>query len=392
MKTIAVLCDVAAEFGGAERYWATVLPQLAQRCAVRLFARRVESPNALGIPAHQIEWADESQLSSTAAPERVARALRGVDAVVTANVLDAAVLEAVRASGARWIARVHDHRPFCPNGNKVFPQFSAPCTKAIGGACYANTLLRGCVRGPHRSSFDLIRRRIQVRDAVAHADAVLVSSGYMRDVCVQNGVRADRVHITPPPLGEAFFAPAGQQHDSTVLYAGRIEEEKGLLSLVRAVATIDERSRPAVTVAGRGSDSYERAVRETADRAHVRMEWLGYLDQPHLVRAMDAARVFALPSLWPEPFGLGATQALARSRPVVAYDVGGVGDWIADPRFAVPRGDERALGSVIDILCNDAHAWQRASAQSREIAERYRLSGHIDRLLSLLDIKVGSHE
>ena len=392
MKTIAVLCDVAAEFGGAERYWATVLPHLAQRSVVRLFARRVEGTYALGLPAQQIDWAEENQPTSSTTRERIADAIRGADTVITANVLDAEVLESVRDSRARWIARVHDHRPFCPNGNKVYPQFSAPCTNAIGGMCYANTLLRGCVRGPHRSSFELIRQRLRVRDAVAHADAVLVSSGYMRDVCIQNGLSEDRIHITPPPLGEAFFAPAVEPRSAAVLYAGRIEEEKGLLSLVRAVATIAEAARPSIAVAGRGSESYEHAVREAARHAHVHVQWLGFLDQPHLVQAIDEARVFALPSLWPEPFGLGATQALARSRPVVAYNVGGVGDWIADPHFSVPRGDERALGSVIEILCNDAHAWQRASAQSREIAERYRLSGHIDRLLSHLDIKVGSQE
>src|ERR1700738_2241719 len=142
MRTITVLCDRVSDTGGAERYWETLLPALAARAVrVRVLAREVADGARFGAGASAIRWADEDGAPSPGAAREVAEHLRREpsDVVVTASVFDTAVLDAVRAYAPRWFVRVHDHRAFCPTGDRVYPQFEAVCSAAMGVACRGAT-------------------------------------------------------------------------------------------------------------------------------------------------------------------------------------------------------------------------------------------------------------
>ena len=387
MPAITVLCDRVGDVGGAERYWETVLPGLASRgVRVRLLAREVGDATRFGVPALALGWADEDGAPSHDAARAVADDLRRhpPDAVVTASVFDGAVLDAVRAGAPRWLARIHDHRPFCPTGDRVYPQFESACSAPMGGACRAATLLRGCVHGPRAASFARIAAREGLRDRLARADRVLVSSAHMRATCASNGIAGARVAITPPPLPDAAFArePAPRPARPTLLFASRLTPRKGLRSLLGALARLAPAERPRLVVAGEGARE-EREGRARAARLGLEVEWRGKLDAAALRAAIDAACAVAVPSLWPEPFGLVGIEAQARGRPAVAYDVGGIGDWIGGAGIAVRRGDERALADAIRTVLG-AHRWPSFAAAARTRAEAYRLDRHVENLLQLM--------
>ncbi|HEY6236729.1 MAG TPA: glycosyltransferase family 4 protein [Candidatus Elarobacter sp.] len=386
MRTITVLCDRVADVGGAERYWDTVLPALAsQGVRVRLLAREIAHGPAPGVAARELRWADDDELPSPAAARAVADELRRErpDVVVTASVFDTAVLDAVRAAGPRWIARVHDHRAFCPTGDRVFPQFDAVCSAPMGGACRRATIVRGCVHGPRPSSFRRIAEREGLRDRLALADCVLVSSEHMRATCIANGIDAARIAITPPPLPDAAYAahPARRPDARTLLFASRLTPRKGLRSLLGALAHLSPSERPHLVVAGEGA-AEEHNARAQAQRDGVGVTWRGRLTAAELRAAIDDADAVAVPSLWPEPFGLVGIEAQARGRPAVAYRVGGIGDWIGGAGIAVRRGDERALAAAIGMVL-DEPAWSELAATARSHAERYRLGAHVETLFDI---------
>ncbi|MBV8300218.1 MAG: glycosyltransferase family 4 protein [Candidatus Eremiobacteraeota bacterium] len=385
MPAITVLCDRVGDVGGAERYWETVLPVLASHGSVSLLARDLSGAAPPGVATRAIGWGGEDDAPSADAARSVADELtrHPADVVVTASVFDTAVLDAVRERAPRWLVRVHDHRSFCPTGDRVFPQFEAVCSAPMGASCRGATVVRGCVHGPRPSSFRRIAEREALRDRIARADGVLISSEHMRATCVANGITPDRISITPPPLpDEAFADPvAPRPLERTLLFASRLTARKGLRSLLRALAQIHLAERPRLVVAGAGEDE-ERAARAQAARDGVEVEWRGHLSAAQLRAAIDAADAIAVPSLWPEPFGLVGIEAQARGRPAVAYDVGGIGDWIAGAGIAVRRGDESALAAAIRTVL-DERAWKNLSATARARAETYRLGGHVERLLDL---------
>jgi glycosyltransferase involved in cell wall biosynthesis len=389
MSAVTVLCDRVADVGGAERYWETVLPALGARGVhVRLLAREVAAGSHFGADAREIRWADEDGAPSADAARTVADELRRnpADIVVTASVFDTAVLDAVRAQAGRWFVRIHDHRAFCPTGDRVYPQFEGPCSAAMGAACRGAVLVRGCVQGPRPSSFRRIAAREAVRDRIARADGLLVSSAHMRATCEANGVDASRVAITPPPLPDAAFARATAPRPSarTLLFASRLTPRKGLRSLLGALAKLDADERPRLVVAGEG-EAEEREARTQAARDGIAVEWRGKLSASELRTAIDDSDAVAVPSLWPEPFGLVGIEAQARGRPAVAYGVGGIADWIDGAGIAVRRGDETALAGAIRTILDEA-TWSGFSTAARARAEDHRLGVHVERLCRIFQL------
>jgi glycosyltransferase involved in cell wall biosynthesis len=384
---VTILCDRVDDTGGAERYWSTVVPALAERgVRVRLAGRIVASDHGFGAPATEIPWGADDERPSPEAAERVRALLaeHAPRAVITAGVFDRHVLAAVRATAPRWIVRIHDHRAFCPHGDRVYPQFSGICTQPMGAGCVVNALVHGCMNGAHAATLTRLNERLALRNEIARADAVLVSTAHMRDTVARNGVAPERIHITPPPLPDDAFSahPAPPPRHATILFAGRLEPAKGLCSLLRALARIERRRRPFLIVAGRGL-AEERRARLLAGTLGVFVYWAGWLTPRALRAAMDGATAICVPSLWPEPFGLVGSEAQARGRPAVAYDTGGMTDWLGDAGIAVSRGDEAALAdAIVNIV--DPLQWPLRSLRAHRRAERYRLADHIERLMPIV--------
>jgi glycosyltransferase involved in cell wall biosynthesis len=97
------------------------------------------------------------------------------------------------------------------------------------------------------------------------------------------------------------------------------------------------------------------------------------------------AWVQCVPSLWDEPFGLVAIEALARGTPVVASAVGALPEFVADERsgYLVPPGDPDALAAALRrVLSDPAAADSLGDAARRTTLKRLDGDACVDRLLT----------
>ncbi len=271
MRTITVLCDRVGDVGGAERYWETVLPALAsQRCS-RALARagdRAQTRRRASTRAHSA-----GRTTTVRRPRPPARAVADElrrerpDVVVTASVFDTAVLDAVRAARRRAGSRASTTTARSAPPATACSRSSRPsCSAPMGGACRGATIVRGCVHGPRPSSFRRIAEREALRDRLALADGVLVSSEHMRATCVANGIDAARIAITPPPLPDAAYAARAGAAAARAHAAVRIAPDAAqgaALAAGRARAARAARS-------GRSSSSPAKATPKSATPARKR--------------------------------------------------------------------------------------------------------------------------
>lgn len=378
---------IAAEWvgrgSGLERYLDVMLPALVARgFELHLIARKIDHLPA-GAAGEELEWADEHDDPS--GPARAATAARIAslrpDIAVAHNVMDAGVVEALRAA-PRFAYHVHDHRPFCPNGDRVFPRSGSNCIAPLGVSCAVHALTDGCAYGVNVRTAGLIRRRQRLRDAVAAADGVVVASRYVADRARAGGIPSERIVTIPLPLPDDAYAAAQPAASSParVVFAGRMVPQKGLRSLVRALARIDAQTRPVLHAFGDGPELAR--ARTDAAKLGVVLEARGHVDAATLRAGIDAAALVAFPSLWAEPFGYVGIEAFARARTVVAYEAGGVAEWLVDGANGrmVPRDDEHALAGAIAALLRDESARERLATQARRDAERFRLPAVVDAL------------
>jgi glycosyltransferase involved in cell wall biosynthesis len=243
--------------------------------------------------------------------------------------------------------------------------------------------VRGCAAGASLKTFHLVRDRIALRDAALRADHFVTASHFMAGLCALNGVAPERLSVVVPPYGSELVATAATRPArDRVLFAGRLVRDKGLRSLIEALAKVPIDRRPDLAVAGEATRD-SQPLPALAARLGVRMTMLGQLDSQELNAAIDASSLVAVPSLWPEPFGLMGIEAQARGRPVVAYDVGGISEWMGEAGILVPRGDESALARAIATVLEPVRWGSYSSAALRQAAG-YSTDAHVDSLLGVV--------
>jgi phosphatidylinositol alpha-1,6-mannosyltransferase len=137
-----------------------------------------------------------------------------------------------------------------------------------------------------------------------------------------------------------------------VLFVGRLERQKDVPTLLRAMAIVAERLPDALLlVVGDGSERarLERLAERLGLGAHV--AFVGRVDHDELPAYYGACDVFAITSLY-EGTCMVLVEAAAAGRPVVASDFAGAEDAILDGEsgFIVPIGDELAVAERILYL------------------------------------------
>jgi D-inositol-3-phosphate glycosyltransferase len=207
---------------------------------------------------------------------------------------------------------------------------------------------------------------------------------------VYNGVLHNHFGVAPATRsGEALRASLGIPSEAVVfLFVGAIVPEKGLKYLVRAFSRLAERNPQVVLLVvgsaslwdmhgmGAGRD-YETELMTLllplthAGRAHL-LNRVSSSDMPGVYAASD---VTVMPSVWPEPFGLVALEALAAGRPVIASNVGGLPELIGPHNGClVPPADDGALEASLEAFI-DPTLRARTGRSARESAARFSWSG-----------------
>lgn len=155
-------------------------------------------------------------------------------------------------------------------------------------------------------------------------------------------------------------------------FAARVEEGKGPLVLVQALAKVNqERSIAVVRFSGTGSQLLEvkARVRELAQREAC--EFVGHYSEPLGRTAfMNSLDVFVLPSL-AEGTPNSIIEAMAHGLPVIASEVGGIPDVLDNlSGIVVPPGDAAALADAMSALALDPKRRIEMGAAARERYEK----------------------
>src|SRR5205085_1729680 len=98
------------------------------------------------------------------------------------------------------------------------------------------------------------------------------------------------------------------------------------------------------------------------------------------------ASLFVVSSVWPEPFGLVGPEAMRYGLPVVAFDAGGIREWLLDGEngFLVPWMDtERFAARVQELLLNKPLARELGQRGRDRVHREYAAPVQVARLESL---------
>lgn len=200
-------------------------------------------------------------------------------------------------------------------------------------------------------------------------------------VTVFNGIDIASIQLAHPR--EQAKEMLGIQRGAVVIGCiARLERAKGHRFLFDALASLRQLRGecPYLVLVGMGSE-YD-GLREYGDQLGLtdRIIYLGMRrDIPSVLASFD---IFVLPSLW-EGLPLALLEAMASGVPVIASDVGGIGDVLDGGRFGVlvPPGDMIALRDSINGMLNQPERRESVGLLGRmRSEERYGASAMVRQL------------
>ncbi len=303
-------------------------------------------------------------------------------------------LRGVTVPGLRW-AFHHDYR-ITPGIWKALEEESPDCVVISGWSTFtAQEALFWCRvrRVPYVlyvESHDAGPRagwRRAVKNAVVprflgSAASILVTGSVTREAMIARGFSPERIRVFADTIDvEAWAERAGRlagrrdtlrdslgagEDDVLVLSVARLAPEKGLDTLIRAVASTGD-PKLLLVVVGEGAE--RQRLDELANELGVRLVLCGDQGWQNVLKAYVAADIFALLSER-EPWGVVVNEAAACGLPLVLSDrVGAATDLVRDGENGalVPAGDVPAAAAALKRLADDPAARRRAGERSREL-------------------------
>ena len=230
------------------------------------------------------------------------------------------------------------------------------------------------------------------RTAAEAADAVIaVSSGMREDVLttypaldpnrvhvVGNGIDTDVWYPAEPEEGESVLAALGVDPAKPIVaFVGRITRQKGVAHLVAAAHRFADGVQLVLCAGAPDTPEIAAEITEAVQKlsgARSGVFWVREMLPIAKVREiLSAATVFVCPSVY-EPLGIVNLEAMACATAVVASDVGGIPEVVADGRTGLlvhydaedPSGFEMRLADTVNTLVADPERAERFGRAGRQ--------------------------
>jgi len=307
------------------------------------------------------------------------------EAVYLHNSPDVEAVAALAQAAVPVVRMVHDHQLFCLRGCK-YPAWSRrPCLRALSPYCVfpcGGAVARDRAGGwPLRWVSYLARKKELELHRRFHR--LLVASRYMREELLRNGIAPERIeiHAPVPPPAETDAPEPTFGARNLIVYAGQLVRGKGVDVLLEALALMREPFECVILGDGHHRPACEALSRRLGLAGCVHFP--GYVPQAELSRYYQEATVAVVSSVWPEPFGATGLEALRHGLPVIAFDVGGIGDWLRDGEngFLVPWMDRVEFAACLELLLTDKPMARRLGARGRALAaERFNFDRYVSGL------------
>jgi phosphatidylinositol alpha 1,6-mannosyltransferase len=200
---------------------------------------------------------------------------------------------------------------------------------------------------------------------------------------VSCGIDADRYRALPHVPGEV----------PTVLFVGRLDQEKRVDELIRAFAALPASVPGRLEIVGDGARREEWKSLAAGLEVGERVTFRGFVSEEELLAAYAGADVFCMPGV-AELQSLVTLESMAAGLPVVAADAMALPHLVRPGRngWLYTPGDVAELSTRLAALLTDAGLRRRMGAASREIVAEHAFEATLDTFEGIYQKVLGRDE
>lgn len=286
----------------------------------------------------------------------------------------------------------HTYYGTCVSSRKchAWPRLE-PCARQLGAACLALYFPRRCGGLDPRTMWQLYQIQSQRKSRLPDYRAVLVASRHMYREFQRNGVPADRLYLVPLPIEGSLAgasAPPPKPLGYRLLFVGRLVDVKGVSHLLRAMPLAAAKLQRPLTLTIAGDGPERGPIEDLARQLGLSVEFAGWIDNERRADLMRQADLIAVPSLWPEPFGMVGVEAACFGVPAVGFAVGGIPDWLipglsGELAAGNPPTVDGLAEAIVRVFADPVH-YQKLRAGAWEMSKKFGLDSHLAELERIL--------
>jgi len=297
--------------------------------------------------------------------------------------LSSSIFSALRKNGVPIVQSLHDLKLICPA--QISTMDSKICNRCSVGK-YMNGILNKCRKGSYLNSLLAVAENYTslIFGQLNDVDMFIAMSNFQRTLLVSRGVPKEKIQVIHHGI-ECEGEPQLKEFEKIILYAGRVERDKGIEVLIRAFTKLGLSSWT-LRVAGSGSDI--ESMRSLAINLGIesQVQWLGLLSNHQLDKEYKDCAIFVNPSMLLETFGLTLIEAMRFGKAIIASRIGAfievVEEGVSGILFEPGNVDE--LCNHLTLLIEDNVRREELGAEGfLRVKKYFSREKHINKLLNL---------
>lgn len=312
------------------------------------------------------------------------------------NKISPSVIDAARECHVPVVHRISDFQYMCPNA-LFYNDRKGICEDCLEGRRFSCVKYRCVLGSPVYSGIKMLAKMLHDAMRVTErVDAFVVPSAFTMGKLARYGIPSERLHHIPTFFNQREAEPQ-VTYEPFVLFVGRIERQKGLMTLVRAFEDLPY----ALKIIGFSNDGYEETLKQylgspagtghdgAASQTYGRrgnIQFLGRMDFDGIVPYLKSCLCTVVPSEWYDNFPNVILESFAYKKAVVATDIGSLPELVRDGATGLTfrYADAADLGAKVSYLF--AHPDEARAMGERAYAaieENYTPEKHYAQLMPL---------
>jgi glycosyltransferase involved in cell wall biosynthesis len=195
----------------------------------------------------------------------------------------------------------------------------------------------------------------------------------------------ERVGHSVPRYGDLYAAVVrAPSPEPVIVFLGRVDARKGVEVALEALALLasEHGIHASLSILGPEEPGYAADMRRLAERLGIAtaLRWRGQVSPEEITSELSRAHALIVPSVWQEPFPLVTIEGALARVPLVASDVGGIGEGMHDEEHALlfPPGDARAAAAALARVLEEPQKTTARVERALARAQEFRLAPYLE--------------
>jgi glycosyltransferase involved in cell wall biosynthesis len=303
------------------------------------------------------------------------------------NKISVSIFDAAAKENIPVVLRISDFGQVCANTLLYVLQKNEICERCVHGSKW-NAVKYKCLQNSYLYSMVKVASLTLAEDVVkvrAKIKAYVVPSSFTIQKLSAYGIEDRKLNHIPTFFNnEIIKAATDISYQPFALFVGRIVQEKGLLTLVKAFANTPFHLK----IIGFSNSDYQQELDQyLADKTH-HIEFLGRKTFEEIVPYLQTCSFTLVPSETYDNFPNTVLESYAFNKPVIATDLGSLKEMVIDKKTGLlfRMQDEADLREKITLLMNNPQLCQEYGENGFiKLQDEYGAEMHYEKLMRVFD-------